>query len=112
MSKRRKNEIITSEQAYNRLTTRSKEGRFLPGTTGNPGGRPKSAIEMRDLARASAVDALMTLVHIMRTGKPLEQVQACKMILERAYGRPVPSTEENESSELIPSICISLSKIR
>jgi hypothetical protein len=42
---------------------------FKPGQSGNPGGRPKAIIEVALAARQYTVEAVETLVKIMRDGK-------------------------------------------
>lgn len=87
---------------------RTQGGRFAPGTSGNKGGRPKSAKDIQDLARKHSVQALETLVAIMETGKVGEQLIAAKLILERAWGRPGVAEEIGGSGEIIPVLKISL----
>jgi hypothetical protein len=41
-------------------------GRFAEGASGNPGGRPKGAVEARDLARKHTVSAINRLVAVMQ----------------------------------------------
>jgi hypothetical protein len=43
--------------------------KFVAGQTGNPGGRPKAAIEVRDLARKHTISAINRLFAVMQKGK-------------------------------------------
>lgn len=62
---------------------------FKPGVSGNPGGRPKSVKEVQTLASRYSVEALETLVVVMRTARdPKEVRQAAVAILNRACGMP------------------------
>lgn len=65
------------------------------GVSGNPSGRPRTrlpapASEMAHEAREHGLEAIKTLVKIMRTSKrPSEQLGAATALLDRAYGRAV-----------------------
>ena len=48
---------------------RDKSGRFLPGISGNPGGRPPEVGNVRELAREYTEEAIETLVDLMRHAK-------------------------------------------
>jgi hypothetical protein len=61
---------------------------FQPGKSGNPGGRSKVQIDIRDAARAHTREAIRTLVLVMRNGKPGEAAMAANSLLDRGYGRP------------------------
>ncbi len=62
---------------------------FKPGTSGNPGGRPRVVAEVRELARAHGAEAVEALVQLMRRGAREEtRVRAAEALLDRGYGRP------------------------
>ena len=48
--------------------------KWVKGMSGNPGGRPKLEVSIRDLAQQNSMEALETLVQVMRTGKPGERL--------------------------------------
>lgn len=48
---------------------RSKLGQFLPGQSGNPGGRPKDEYRVGELARSYTLEAIKTLLDLIRHGK-------------------------------------------
>ncbi len=73
---------------------RDERGRWLRGTSGNPGGRPKEVAEVRELARQHTIEAIETLVEIMRHGSPDRvRVEAARVLLDRAWGRPTEHVE-------------------
>ena len=48
-------------------------GKFAPGQSGNPGGRPKDEYRVAELARSYTVEAIETLADLMlndKEGKP------------------------------------------
>jgi hypothetical protein len=88
---------------------RSKTGRkaprtaFLPGRSGNPGGRPKKTEEEFQLIQAcqqKAPEALAQIERLMMNGRA-EKVRfaAAAFIIERAYGKAVERVEHADSRE-------------
>ena len=80
-------------QCYNALmqtiqNARLKSGQFAPGQSGNPGGRPKDEHRVAELARSYTVEAIDTLVELMRGGKD-ERVRgtAAQALLDRGWGK-------------------------
>ena len=65
-------------------------GRFQPGKSGNPGGRPKEIGRVKELARVHTEEALSTLAAIMRDSKSpaAARVRAAECLLDRGWGRP------------------------
>ena len=70
-------------------------GRFAPGTSGNPSGRPKETGEVRELARQHTDKAIATLADIMEDAKqpPAARVAAASALLDRGYGKAPQSME-------------------
>jgi hypothetical protein len=70
-------------------------GSFKKGETGNPGGRPKTVPEVRELARTYTVQAIETLVEIMQdtSANPGSRVAAANNLLDRGHGK-APQTFE------------------
>ena len=93
----------TSEQAKNRR----EKGKFTPGASGNPGGRPQLPPELKEAAKALSPEALNILAEIMRDPEATEgaRVRAAECIMNRAYGTPPASVEVTNLSDL-PSIII------
>ena len=87
---------------------RSKSGQFAPGQSGNPGGRPKDKHRVGELARSYTLEAIETLVDLMRHGKD-ERVRgtAAQAILDRGWGRAkveVVSNGEGGYLELLRAV--------
>lgn len=58
------------------------------GQSGNPGGRPKIAADVREQARKHTKEALNRLVHWMRSDDPQASIRAATAILDRGCGKP------------------------
>ena len=84
----------TNERDPLRTATKQRGGvtgaGFLPGQSGNRGGRPKAVIAVRDLARQHTAAAVETLLTVMQGKKsPAHaRVSAAVAILDRGWGRP------------------------
>jgi hypothetical protein len=69
---------------------RDKNGRFLPGISGNPGGRPCEVGDVREMARDHTEEAIETLVDLMRHAKSdAARGAAAQALLDRGYGKSV-----------------------
>ncbi len=70
---------------------RDSKGRFEAGVSGNPLGRPRAILSVRDLARSHTDEAIATLAEIMRDPEaPANaRISAASELLNRGYGRPV-----------------------
>jgi len=68
---------------------RDTTGRFLPGKSGNPGGRPRVILAVRDQAQQLGEEAIEVLAKIMRQADapPAARISAASEILNRGYGR-------------------------
>jgi len=76
---------------------RDEIGRFLPGSTGNPGGRPRRDPELVKLASLHAADAVRILGELLddKAQPGLVRLGAAREILDRAFGRaPLESQVE------------------
>jgi hypothetical protein len=71
------------------MADRKDNGRFAPGVSGNPGGRPKLPAEMKEMFQAKAPEAFEVLCKHLDAKDPRVAVAAATQILDRAYGRPV-----------------------
>lgn len=61
---------------------------FQPGQSGNPGGRPKEAAEVKALARSFCREAIETLVRLMRSQDEKVAKAASDSLLDRGIGKP------------------------
>lgn len=106
ITQRRKPSKRQAEPPENRAETgRDAEGKFRPGTSGNPGGRPRLRKEFRDACRADSYEALETLRAEMRRGDTsAARIRAAEVVLAYAYGRPTPAGAEDEAQERPPAL--------
>jgi len=59
---------------------------FKPGQCGNPGGRPKADVRVKELARAHTEQAIQTLVDALSNERT--SVAAAVALLDRGWGKP------------------------
>jgi len=73
----------------NQVTARLVNGRWAPGRSGNPGGRPGGVAEVRELARTHTAEAIECLLKEMRHGDTSHaRIAAANAVLDRGWGRP------------------------
>jgi hypothetical protein len=82
--------------------------KWVKGVSGNPGGRPKLEVSLRELAQKHTVEAVETLVHVMRTGKPAERALAANSLLDRGFGKPAVAVEMSGSNATLVDLLVSL----
>lgn len=82
-----------------------KPGTFKKGASGNPGGRPKEAAEVKALAREYGAEAITKLVELLRGDDLRVAKAAADSLLDRAYGKP------GQSVDLIADISATVSHI-
>ena len=70
---------------------RNRQGRYIAGTSGNPVGRPRIIMAVRDVAREYGDEAITVLASIMRdvNAPASARIAAVHELLNRAFGRPV-----------------------
>jgi hypothetical protein len=71
--------------------------KFLPGQSGNPGGRPKELEGMKAEARKFRDLALETLVDICgnKRANAFARVTAANSLLDRGFGKPTQAIEHS-----------------
>jgi hypothetical protein len=84
----------TDKQPTRRLGGATGRG-FMPGRSGNPGGRPKAVINVQELARQHTEQAVRALVEALRD--PRHKVAAACALLDRAWGKPQISVHSEVS---------------
>jgi hypothetical protein len=82
-------------------TTRDSRGRFRPGQSGNPSGRPRTASHYRKLLTGQVTDTALVQVVNTLLAKAVEgDVSACKLVLEYCIGKPVPVDVGPDTADL------------
>lgn len=69
---------------------RTTGGKFAPGRSGNPGGRPKAMAALREAAQAHGLEAVEGLLQLARDdGQPgAVRKGAWDSLLDRGFGKP------------------------
>ena len=110
--------------AENSSKTAKRRGRgrpFQKGQSGNPGGRPKVAPEVRELAKEHGPRAFARVVELMDSKDGSLALAACKEVLNRTFGKspqplvggeaPIKVQEERvDDRELARRIALILSR--
>jgi hypothetical protein len=66
---------------------------FQAGKSGNPHGRPKAEGKVRKFAQARGMDAIRTLVGLMKSENERVAVIAAQAVLDRGFGKAPQSFE-------------------
>jgi hypothetical protein len=72
---------------------------FAQGRSGNPGGRPKAALDVQALAREHTTAAIRTLVEALRD--PKLKVAAAQALLDRGWGKPAVQIHAQSESTVL-----------
>ena len=74
---------------------RGRHGHFLPGQSGNAGGRPASLARVRDLLRPHAERFVAELVELLDSDEEAIRLAAIKEFMDRYVGKPVATVESD-----------------
>jgi len=79
---------------------------FKKGRSGNPGGRARMPVDMRELVKANTAEAVAVLLEVMKNKKAPDsaRVNAANSILDRGWGRPTQSVEADVTTGLSPDL--------
>jgi hypothetical protein len=92
--------MLSPENTQDQVT-RLPTGRWAPGQSPNPGGRPKVAGVVRELARQHTEMAITTLVEICEHGQnEMARIAAAIALLDRAWGKPTMAVEVQEALDI------------
>jgi hypothetical protein len=93
-------------------TSRSQDGRWQPGQSANPGGRPAIEREVISLAREHSLDSIRTLVAIRDDPDVPPAVRAfcANSVLDRAIGkvREYVDGDDHERVEMVEALVTAL----
>ena len=81
------------------MSRSDKPWQWKPGTSGNPGGRPKEDPEMKAILKAACPRAAAKLVELLDCVNPKIVLSAANSILDRIYGKPKESVDMNVSQD-------------
>ena len=83
------------------MANRTDKGRFAPGVSGNPRGRPKLPAEIKEMFQAKGPEALAVLARCLESSDDRIAIAAATAILDRGYGRPSQTIDASISEESV-----------
>jgi hypothetical protein len=84
---------VTSQHDASTRAQREPNGYFAKGQSGNPSGRAKMPVEIREMLTAKAKDAVNVFVKYLTDTDARVALKAAELLLDRAYGKPQLSAE-------------------
>jgi hypothetical protein len=72
---------------------RHEDGRFIPGVSPNPSGRPKGVGLLRELFRGSVSDAVAVTIELRKDPDPRIRQAAAAQIFDRVFGKPLQAID-------------------
>ena len=95
---------MTTTSSNSLPANRAETGRFVPGQSGNPSGRPKRDENLAELARMHTEDAIAVLVSIANDPKvnPNARISAANSLLDRGHGKPPQAVAVKTENNTIP----------
>ena len=85
--------------------------KFVKGVSGNPGGRPKTIPEVKEILKAASPDAARTLVELLNSEKDSIRLAAAQDILNRTQGKPLQMQDINMDVSGMPNVEMQVRKI-
>ncbi|RVI93125.1 hypothetical protein CN193_31365 [Sinorhizobium meliloti] len=83
--------------------TRTSEGRFAPGQSGNPSGRPKTPAHIKAMLDGLTEKAVLALGEALDGDDPKLKLTAAQEVLNRALGKPHTSTSIDVTQNNLPA---------
>jgi hypothetical protein len=77
------------------VVQRGPHGHFLPGQSGNAGGRPASLARVRELLRPHAEGFVAELVQLLDSDEEAIRLAAIKEFMDRYIGKPIATVESD-----------------
>ena len=90
---------------------RNEAGRWAPGVSGNPSGRPAVVSEIQELARARAPEAFKRICELIASADERTALAASQEILNRAYGKPTQSVDSTVKTLDVGALYVEALKI-
>lgn len=94
------------------MANRDPSGRWLPGVTGNGGGRPSTPPEIREALQAGSLAAAQRLVALVADPDPRIALAASVAVLDRVLGKPAQALEvtagEPDWSGFLPALQVAV----
>lgn len=93
-----------AENSQASATPRGRGRPFRKGQSGNPGGRPKEAEDVKALARQHTQEAVERLVFWMRSDNAKASVTASSGLLDRGWGKAAQALTGSDGEPLLPKV--------